>query len=409
MYGMPFDRGYIKIRNDNKDEQNMKKAPQLFLIAFLVILGAVLAYAVLGGDPAEDAQSDEDFLATLNDTGASSGSQSDKSLLPASGSGAGPKIEVETDMYMMGTIANDRVGEGKVVVYNRGGAPLKIAKITTSCGCTLGRMSKNVILPGEEATLEIQVFPNKVPGHFHSMKTLTIFSNDPINNRAHVVVNAYIDKEFDWQPETANFGIVAKDSGSDIRIHITQEQEAPFEILKASIPTSSNVFSFEQEEVPESEWKKPGHREYILIVRVLSDAPTGEYYSNLVIQTNISRVPNIKIPLSASVRGVYNLIPGSLSLPFLRPGESLKEVMILSAELPIALDSIVAKNGDVIQVTHRPGTEPNSIVFDIDVAEAPEHGVHNERWTLDIVVDGVHYSETIKVLLSVVSDPEESD
>ncbi|MCH7909928.1 MAG: DUF1573 domain-containing protein [Candidatus Hydrogenedentes bacterium] len=387
----------------------MKKAPQLFLIAFLAILGAVLAYAVLGGDPAEDAQSDEDFLATLNDTGAPSASGDAKNMLPPSSSGVGPKIEVETDMYMMGTIANDRIGEGKVTVYNRGGAPLKIAKVTTSCGCTLGRMSKNVILPGEEATLEVRVYPDKVPGHFHSMKTLTIFSNDPINNRTHVVVNAYIDREFDWQPESANFGIVAKDSGSEIRIHFTQEQEAFFEILSASIRTSSNVFSFEQEDVPESEWQKPGHREYILIAKVLPDAPVGDYYSNLVIRTNISRVPNIKIPLSASVRGVYNLSPGSLSLPFLRPGESLKEVMTLSADIPLELGSIVAKHGDVIQVTHRPGTEPNSIVFDIDVAESPEHGVHNEKWTLDIVVDGVHYSETIKVLLSIVSDAEESD
>ena len=387
----------------------MKKAPQLFLIAFLAILGAVLAYAVLGGDPAEDAQSDEDFLATLNDTGAPSASGDAKNMLPPSSSGVGPKIEVETDMYMMGTIANDRIGEGKVTVYNRGGAPLKIAKVTTSCGCTLGRMSKNVILPGEEATLEVRVYPDKVPGHFHSMKTLTIFSNDPINNRTHVVVNAYIDREFDWQPESANFGIVAKDSGSEIRIHFTQEQEAFFEILSASIRTSSNVFSFEQEDVPESEWQKPGHREYILIAKVLPDAPAGDYYSNLVIRTNISRVPNIKIPLSASVRGVYNLSPGSLSLPFLRPGESLKEVMTLSADIPLELGSIVAKHGDVIQVTHRPGTEPNSIVFDIDVAESPEHGVHDEKWTLDIVVDGVHYSETIKVLLSIVSDAEESD
>ncbi|MCH7960566.1 MAG: DUF1573 domain-containing protein [Candidatus Hydrogenedentes bacterium] len=387
----------------------MKKAPQLFLIAFLVILGAVLAYAVLGGDPVEEAQSDEDFLATLNDSDTSTSSGGTKNMLPPSGSGGGPKIEVETDMYMMGTIANDRIGEGEVTVYNRGGAPLKIAKVTTSCGCTLGHMSKDVILPGEQAILVVRVYPDKVPGHFHSMKTLTIFSNDPVNNLTHVVVNAYIDREFDWQPEAANFGIVAKDSGSEIRIRVTQEQEASFEILGASIPTSSDVFSFEQEDVPESEWQKPGHREYILIAKVLPDAPTGEYYSNLVVRTNISRVPNIKIVLSASVRGVYNLIPGSLSLPFLRPGESLKEVMTLSAELPIALSSIVAKNGDVIQVTHRPGTEPNSIVFDIDVAEAPEHGIHNERWTLDIVVDGVHYSETIRVLVSIVSDAEESD
>lgn len=387
----------------------MKKAPQLFLIAFLVILGAILAYAVLGGDPPEGIQSDEDFLATLNDSKASPSSGDSKNMLPPSDSDSRPKIEVETDMYMMGTIANDRVGEGKVTVFNRGGVPLKISKVTTSCGCTTGRMSNNVILPGEEATLEVQVYPNKIPGHFHSMKTLTIFSNDPITSRAYIVVNAYVEKEFDWQPEMANFGIVAKDSGSEIRIRFSQEQEAAFEITNASIHSSTSVFSFEQEDVPESEWRKPGHREYILIAKVLADAPAGEYYSNLVIQTNIHRVPNIKIPLSASIRGVYNLSPGTVSLPFLRPGEKLKEVMVLSSDVPLELGSLVAKNGDVLKVTHRRGPEPNSFVFDVDVAEAPDHGVHDDKWTLDIVADGVHYSESIKVLFSIVSDEEETD
>lgn len=386
----------------------MKKAPQLFLIAFLVILGAVLAYAVLGGDPAEEAQSDEEFLATLNNSDVST-TDGGKTLLAPSGSGGGPKIETETDMYMMGTIANDHIGEGEVIVYNRGGAPLKISKVTTSCGCTLGNMSKDVIFPGEQAILEVQVDPYKVPGHFHSMKTLTIFSNDPINKRASVVINAYVEKEFNWEPEAADFGIVAKDSGSEIRIHVTQEQEALFEITQVSIPSSAEVFSFEQEDVPESEWKTPGHHEYVIIAKVRPDAPKGDYYSNLVIQTNISRVPNIKIALSASVRGVYSLNPGQIRLPFIRPGESLKEVMTLSADSDIELGSIVAKNGDILQVTHRPGTEPNSIVFDVDVAETPKEGVNNEKWTLDIVVDGVHYSETIKVLFSIVSDAEASD
>ena len=60
-------------------------------------------------------------------------------------------ITIKALEEVMGRNGVNAVGKGEVAVYNRGGAPLKITKVTTSCGCTVGQMTKNVIMPGEEA------------------------------------------------------------------------------------------------------------------------------------------------------------------------------------------------------------------------------------------------------------------
>ncbi len=87
-----------------------------------------------------------------------------------------PVLEFIEDFHDFGTIR-----QGEVVSYtfsfsNSGTAPLIIRHVIAGCGCTKSKVSKDVLKPGEKATLEV-VFNSK--GWSGSQyKTVTLRTND---------------------------------------------------------------------------------------------------------------------------------------------------------------------------------------------------------------------------------------
>ncbi|TDJ54855.1 MAG: DUF1573 domain-containing protein [Ignavibacteria bacterium] len=74
------------------------------------------------------------------------------------------------------------VKEGKVVEYtfnfeNSGNSTLKIKDIKTSCGCTAALVSSEVLKPGEQGTIKVELDTSNRKGKMS--RTITIKSNDP--------------------------------------------------------------------------------------------------------------------------------------------------------------------------------------------------------------------------------------
>ncbi len=61
---------------------------------------------------------------------------------------------------------------------NTGNSPLIISDIKRSCGCTTPEFTKEPIMPGEKGEIFVRYDTQRV-GLFN--KTLTVYSNDPIN------------------------------------------------------------------------------------------------------------------------------------------------------------------------------------------------------------------------------------
>jgi hypothetical protein len=75
-----------------------------------------------------------------------------------------------------------KVKEGKVVEYtfnfgNSGNSTLKIKDIKTSCGCTAALVSSEVLKPGEQGTLKVELDTSNRKGKMS--RTITINTNDP--------------------------------------------------------------------------------------------------------------------------------------------------------------------------------------------------------------------------------------
>ena len=89
------------------------------------------------------------------------------------------------------------VKAGKIVDYtfnfgNNGNSPLKIKDIKTSCGCTAALVSSEVLEPGEEGTLKVELDNSNRSGKMS--RTITISTNDPKDPTQILTVYADIQK-----------------------------------------------------------------------------------------------------------------------------------------------------------------------------------------------------------------------
>ncbi|WNH13274.1 DUF1573 domain-containing protein [Thalassobellus suaedae] len=84
------------------------------------------------------------------------------------------KIEFKSDTIDYGTIEKGSDGKRVFEFTNTGKAPLIISKVTSSCGCTIPKWSKEPILPGKTGEIQVKYDTNRVNP---IRKTITVISN----------------------------------------------------------------------------------------------------------------------------------------------------------------------------------------------------------------------------------------
>lgn len=110
--------------------------------------------------------------------GKASSDKNDSNNLPAvidDGREQHANIEFEEDFVDLGTIKHGEVLSYTFKFKNTGNNSLLIMNIVPGCGCTSTKLSKKVLKPSEEASLEV-VFDSK-GWHGSQFKSVTIVSN----------------------------------------------------------------------------------------------------------------------------------------------------------------------------------------------------------------------------------------
>jgi mono/diheme cytochrome c family protein len=88
-----------------------------------------------------------------------------------------PHIYAESRIQNIGSVETDSKIPATFLLYNKGGKHLRITDIQTSCGCTLAKVSKRVIAPGDFTKLQVEMDTSIKLGEVR--KEITITSNDP--------------------------------------------------------------------------------------------------------------------------------------------------------------------------------------------------------------------------------------
>lgn len=84
------------------------------------------------------------------------------------------KINFKSDTIDYGTIEKGADGLRIFEFTNSGDAPLIVSRVTSSCGCTVPKWSKEPILPGATGEIQVKYDTNRVSP---IRKTITVISN----------------------------------------------------------------------------------------------------------------------------------------------------------------------------------------------------------------------------------------
>lgn len=90
------------------------------------------------------------------------------------GSGAKPGIQFPVKMHDFGTVKSGAQAFYYFVFTNNGEAPLVIANVRSSCGCTVPEWPRIPILAGKSDSIRVE-YNTRIMGTFN--KTVTVFSN----------------------------------------------------------------------------------------------------------------------------------------------------------------------------------------------------------------------------------------
>ncbi|MEK7793568.1 MAG: DUF1573 domain-containing protein [Candidatus Hydrogenedentota bacterium] len=379
--------------------------PILVGIAVMLVVG-VLTYGVLRTDAAPAPANEGEFIdGVRKDADSTPDSEEKLASLPGSSNpDLLPSIEVETASYDLGFIDNNKIAEGSVKIRNKGGAPLQITQVNTSCGCTKGKMKEDVIPPGGEGVLNVTVDPAKIPGFF-SQKTLSIFSNDPKNSVIKVDVIARINAEIAWEPESLEFGKIAQGETLEKKVIVRQNTDEAFSLNEVTLSPRPEVFDLSFIERPKEEWKVADRKEWEVTAKLRPDSPVGNFPSRIRLGTDLKRLKQTNIPLTIEVGGVYSVNPNVVTLRSVEAGATIENVLLVDSQVPIELTKIEATN-DNLKVTSHPGSKPNTIALDLAVAKNPADRLQRDTWKLTLKADGREYTESVRVLAIVKSADE---
>lgn len=102
-----------------------------------------------------------------------------------------PRIAFEKKSYDFGDIKEGQLVKTNFVFTNTGRSPLNIRETKANCGCTVSSPDKNILEPGESS--KITVTFNSSGRRGKQIKTVTVFSNDPMAPAQQLTITAKVN------------------------------------------------------------------------------------------------------------------------------------------------------------------------------------------------------------------------
>lgn len=235
------------------------KAAILFSLLALIVgttIGAVLGYRQYGQpvgqfgpfppqEPASTADV-EAYLASRRDAGS-------------------PKIEVVGEReYHFGVMQRDAESSHQFVVKNVGDAPLEMVVAGSTCKCTVGKLEKESLAPGESTVVNLEWSAKTNTQTFSQSATLR--TNDPANGELQLVVRGDVVDTVAVEPQSWNIGDVEASEPITLKTILYNHSDQPIEIVEArwadEVFDAASTIEFQSRLIdPESDGIHSGARE----------------------------------------------------------------------------------------------------------------------------------------------------
>ncbi|MEO1584728.1 MAG: DUF1573 domain-containing protein [Planctomycetota bacterium] len=243
----------------------------------------------------------------------------------------GPRISVSPESVEFGQIDDAKVVEQVVTVTNTGDETLRIPEadgVRGSCGCTIPRLAKYVLEPGESVDMTVRFDPRNRKASQN--KTITI-RGDGVAAPTSVGVNAFVIERVQVVEGLAQFGAVDQGDGASTTVRV-RGMDTSFEVTEAQV-SRDDVFQVTVlgTETVNREHPLTGEPtavgETTLQIDLLPDAPAGRVDGQLIIRSSDDVSTEKTVRVVAVVTPDVRLDPPVLRLGALTVGSEFSETI----------------------------------------------------------------------------------
>jgi hypothetical protein len=199
---------------------------------------------------------------------------------------AGPKLEIiGGDTYDWGKQSSTKQTlKAKMVLKNVGDDVLKIYSVNPNCGCTTAPLSKNDIMPGDTAVLDVSLNISTYSGDVK--KGIDLKTSDPAAANLHITLKTYVIRPLTLFPNYLNFSSMVVNKETMSKVVLTNSTDLPIKILKVEIYPDNLLVNIKAGD------ELPPNADFVLEARYLPTV-VGRFMANVKLMTNNPDVPEL--------------------------------------------------------------------------------------------------------------------
>lgn len=271
---------------------------------------------------------------------------------------ASAKVFYPTTSFDFGSVSQGEKLSHDFEVFNQGQADLVIRKVNVACGCTAAVAESAQIAPGGSTFVRVTFDTAGFIGE--KVKTIRVYTNDPLNSSQLLEVRAKINSEFVADKKRVEFNEVEHGTSKEEVVSFAKNQNTDSLIIQAF--SKSPYFLVSLDKSKQS-----------VLVRTKKEAPLGKHRAVLTVKTNSKSQEVINIPMFLEVVGKVRFDPEIIQLGVvnLTKGDLVKTVVIKDSNTKHDL-KITNLSSDIKNLTLEHIVNPNTGNIEIRVKFSPK-------------------------------------
>ncbi|MBN8550754.1 MAG: DUF1573 domain-containing protein [Deltaproteobacteria bacterium] len=214
-----------------------------------------------------------------------------------------PQVKIENPVFDFGTVAQGVRVSHNFVIKNTGNSDLMIHRIVPACGCTAASTSGDVIAPGKDGIIKVDLDTSDFSGE--KLKLVRVFTNDMEDPSVGITIKGNIEPNVVIEPARVTFNAVVRGSSEpqSRRVNVSVKPDSGLQI--AEVKSFSKLVSVKMLE--------QSAQKASFDVILDTTAPVGEVRERLVINFKGSKEMSLNVPVFANIEGTLRLSPATIS------------------------------------------------------------------------------------------------
>ncbi len=244
-----------------------------------------------------------------------------------------------TSSHDFGTVARAAKTEFRFEFVNPYSQPIHVRSVRTSCGCTTPIIETDTVPPGGRGSILARFNTGTHTGARSA--TVTVTFDRPSFTEIQLHVKGYIRSDVVFNPGEVAFGTIREGAESKAAIDVDYAGRSDWQIVEVS-----SQDSFLKANVQEVS-RNGGRVKYRLNVIASAQAPSGLLLTEIVVVTNDRNLTRIPIRVNANVQADVAVTPQMMALGNVKPGDSVRQVVIVRGYQPFHIVGIRSTDFDV--------------------------------------------------------------